>query len=1648
MANNDKINIATALLDDFTAIKVKELIELRPWMKTKRFILLTKQREIEEYIDICIQKGKCVYDLETNSLNTRLDENGESHAKIVGICLSHDPDEGVYIPVAHTDADEYNVSINFMIRETKRLAASCVLIFHNFKYDGQILRSYGVVIDREDQYEDTYLMAAIQDASRKEKGLKYLSGALLDRPQLEIDDLGIQGTKKNTVAFYLVPPQKAVYYGGGDGMNTMALYLYLKEKLDEMDPNGKGGPWAIYNVEKRCLFVTMEMERNLVKIDKDYLIETNADVEQRMSKLINDIYKIAGHEFDINSTQQLGVVLFEELKIPYPTKALKTKTGHYQTNSEILEMVSTKNPIINLILTYRGYVKIKSTYLFNWLNNADENDEVKFQLNQIQADTGRFSGSGGKGLHIDGYCGVNCQNIPTYDKKNPHAVNLRRAMVAHHGFKMVSIDYAGEELRIATNFSKEPKWIQEFLHGTGDLHTITGKIITGKSEITKKERSLGKCVAKGTLIACEHGWIPIEELKEGDKVVTHNGTLKRVSKVHYMGIKPALTIESTTGYKITCGYNHQFLTSEDEWIRAEDLEINQELRSISCDKINPEKNYRVNFNFWNKGNNNIVSEELPYIELSPLWARLLGYLLGDGSINEHSAIIVCSPKYSEVKDDIVRICELLGLPVSTKLVHRKGAKNPIWNINIGSTIFSRFCKHIGFRGRKGKIFRIPKSIFKSPKNVSKEFLKGLFETDGTVGDLVSMCTKDKCFAQDIVLLLSSFGIKAYIYAKPSKKYKRDYYQIQMGRVAANKFSEEIGFISSIKKDRLSSYVSRPTRNFSRKNQFWLTNVKNIVKEENLELWDLTVEDDHTYVAQGFVTHNTVNFLTMYGGGAGGFAAQAKIPFETAKKMIINFFKEYSGLNSWIKREWKISRKRGYSKTAFGRRRPLQEFYNSQDKGIQSKGDRCAINSAIQGCLQGHERILTDIGYIPIMELYRMPNELLQKIKVWTGTSWKTFDVMDRGEAQYAELELSNGMILNCDVRHEVLVVGKNGYEFRHFNDLDEETEVCVSIPSIKQFGSYPDDFIYESKAHNGKSFSIKTKEQWDFIGYLMGYVIEDGGIRFGTKESLTLYIGAEKIKKYLHKIEGSIENLGLCLSKMRRTKSAKGESYQVQINSKGLVDLFVKLGYIPSNSHEKRVPEIIYRVPVDMRKAFIQGYFDTDGCKKRRNRYGFHTPNIDLLRDIQLIGWTVGLSSIVRDVKNGNYKLEWQDLKKVEDFLEIPSTKWKRRSVINKMLLPEFLREEIHSKLFKRYDRKNVNDCSYFCKLNTGKSVSLPGMLSMMDKYKCDLPNEIYYHYKLKKRTVLHKKDHTYTLAVHSTLHRFDSSGIISKNTGADIIKIAMWRVYRWIYDNNLQDDVKILLPVHDEILYEVREEKMDMIIPELCRLMKIRDVTDKLNWEVPLEVDAEYGDSFHVDHDYWKEMEEKMKESPSQAPSLENSVEKPEVPETPETPVAPEVPEPVEELYKPEAPDTGIERPEKPERPEIVSAPVIVGTSSSGSMSYYHNLTITSGPETSGLVQNVLGKTEEKSGQNLFKDAHMENNIDNEGYFNYTIDINLMSAHKLKFILETIRLGDNLFIGPKNKICLMNSEGDVFYKSKEEISIDSFIILCMVLDV
>jgi DNA polymerase-1 len=471
---------------------VKALVELRPWMRYKRFELIDTLDALDTFIDEACERGLCAVDTETSGLNTGPDDRGRDSkvAVLAGICLAYHKDYGVYIPVGHFAGR--NLPVSAVIERMKRLLSSCIPIFHNGKYDLEIFRNYGILLEDPKRYRDTLLGAAVLWSDRETKGLKPLVKDLLGKEMIELKEIA---SGKVHIDFRTIHPKDAVYYAASDAVCTLELYEYEINLLTEWDPNKNNGLHFVWEAEHACQLVVMEMERNLVKVNIDYYRHLANKVETRKVNLEDEIFAAAGQTFEISSNKQLGEILFDKLKLPYPSSE-KSKTGDYFVKDEILEKIADKHPLPRLIQEFREMEKIYNTYLLNLIKNVDANSCVKFQMNQTAADSGRFSATGGKGLLMDGYSGVNCQNIPAVKKDDQW--KLRYGIVARPGFKIVAIDYSGEELRIATNLSKEPVWTTEFNEGSGDLHSITAALLFNSTpeEMAKPEnkglRAIGK----------------------------------------------------------------------------------------------------------------------------------------------------------------------------------------------------------------------------------------------------------------------------------------------------------------------------------------------------------------------------------------------------------------------------------------------------------------------------------------------------------------------------------------------------------------------------------------------------------------------------------------------------------------------------------------------------------------------------------------------------------------------------------------------------------------------------------------------------------------------------------------------------------------------------------------------------------------------------------------------------------------------------------------------------------------------------------------------------------------------------------------------------------------------------------------------------
>ncbi len=237
------------------------------------------------------------------------------------------------------------------------------------------------------------------------------------------------------------------------------------------------------NVEIPLIPVLASMEKEGIKLDIQYLKKLSGNIEKTLEELVKKIYVLAGEEFNINSSQQLGKILFEKLKLP---TVKKTKTG-FSTDVEVLEVLSAKSPLPANLLEYRQLTKLKNTYIDALPLLADKDDKIHTTFDQTGTATGRLSS-----------LNPNIQNIPV---RKEIGKEIRRAfVVSKENWKMISADYSQIELRILAHFSGDSNLLDAFKKDE-DVHTRTAAEIFNidKTLVTSEERSAAKTVNFGII---------------------------------------------------------------------------------------------------------------------------------------------------------------------------------------------------------------------------------------------------------------------------------------------------------------------------------------------------------------------------------------------------------------------------------------------------------------------------------------------------------------------------------------------------------------------------------------------------------------------------------------------------------------------------------------------------------------------------------------------------------------------------------------------------------------------------------------------------------------------------------------------------------------------------------------------------------------------------------------------------------------------------------------------------------------------------------------------------------------------------------------------------------------------------------------------
>jgi len=428
--------------------------------------LVESDADIKALVVLLSKQKQFVFDTETTNIDVY-------SAELVGLSFAIKAHEAWYLSMP---ADQQECQKKLELLRPLFEDESILKIGQNLKYDISMLAQYGISV--KGKLFDTMLAHYLLEPEQRHN-MDYLAEVYLNYLTIPIEDLIGKGRQQKTMRE--VPVELVKEYAAEDADITLQLYEKLMPLLKE-----NGVEKLFYEIEMPLVPVLSRMEANGVRIDTENLQQISEAFGIEIHKIEEEIYKAAGMPFNIASPKQLGEVLFERLCID--EKAKKTKTGQYATGEDVLQKLSHKHPIIQMILDYRSFTKLKSTYLDALPALVNPKDGlIHTSYNQAVTATGRLSSNN-----------PNLQNIPVRTEKGRE---IRRAFVPRSPqYTLLAADYSQIELRIIAHLSQDPAMVADFNLGH-DIHAATAAKVfhVPMDQVTKEQRSRAKAVNFGII---------------------------------------------------------------------------------------------------------------------------------------------------------------------------------------------------------------------------------------------------------------------------------------------------------------------------------------------------------------------------------------------------------------------------------------------------------------------------------------------------------------------------------------------------------------------------------------------------------------------------------------------------------------------------------------------------------------------------------------------------------------------------------------------------------------------------------------------------------------------------------------------------------------------------------------------------------------------------------------------------------------------------------------------------------------------------------------------------------------------------------------------------------------------------------------------
>jgi DNA polymerase-1 len=428
--------------------------------------------DLDRWLETLRRAPVFAFDTETTSLDYM-------NARIVGVSFAAEPGHAAYVPLAHDYAgapeqlgrDEV-LNLLRPLLEDPRVSK----LGHHLKYDAHVLSNHG--IELEGMRYDSMLESYVLNSTATRHDMDSVAEKYLGIRTIHYEDVAGKGARQLT--FNQVPVDRAAEYSAEDADVTLQLHRILWPQIEKLPQLKK----LYEEIEQPLVPVLKRMEEHGVLVDRDMLKRQSGELAKRMMEIVADAQREAGAPFNLDSPKQLQELLFSKLNLPV---LRRTPTGQPSTAEDVLEELAATYPLPRLIMDYRGFAKLRSTYTDKLPEQVNaRTGRVHTSYHQAVAATGRLSSTD-----------PNLQNIPI---RTPEGRRIRQAFIAPPGSVILAADYSQIELRIMAHLSGDQGLLDAFALDR-DIHQATAAEVFGVplGQVSAEQRRSAKAINFGLI---------------------------------------------------------------------------------------------------------------------------------------------------------------------------------------------------------------------------------------------------------------------------------------------------------------------------------------------------------------------------------------------------------------------------------------------------------------------------------------------------------------------------------------------------------------------------------------------------------------------------------------------------------------------------------------------------------------------------------------------------------------------------------------------------------------------------------------------------------------------------------------------------------------------------------------------------------------------------------------------------------------------------------------------------------------------------------------------------------------------------------------------------------------------------------------------